>query len=69
MNGTELVEAALRKRAQNGWKHLHHSDCIHNLPPEEQIAIHGKTVEWWEKMIGALPEQITPAEWQTTGLT
>lgn len=64
----ELAEKALRKRVSNGWVHLHHSDCIHNLPPEEQIAVRGKTVEWWLKMIGPLPVQITPSQWQTDPL-
>lgn len=26
----------------------------------------GKTVEWWLRMAGELPEQITPNQWQTT---
>jgi hypothetical protein len=58
--------AALRKRAENGGKHLHHRDCIHNLPPEQQVALRGKTVDWWTRVIGALPTQITPDQWQTT---
>ena len=59
------VLAALRKRDENGGQHLHHRDCIHNLPPAEQIAMRGKTVEWWKKVIGSLPTQITPDDWQT----
>ena len=62
----ELIGAALRKRAENGGRHLHHRDCIHNLPPAEQVAMRGKTVEWWTKVIGPLPEQITPDQWETT---
>lgn len=60
-----LAAAALRKRAENGGKHLHHQGCIHNLPPEEQVALRGKTVEWWTRVIGPLPKQITPNQWQT----
>lgn len=62
------MAAALRKRAENGGQHLHHSACIHNLPPEEQIRMRGKTVEWWTRMIGGLPEQITPDQWATDPL-
>lgn len=61
----DLIAAALRKRAENGGRHLHHRGCIHNLPPEKQIAIRGKTVEWWEEVVGALPEQITSDQWET----
>jgi hypothetical protein len=57
--------AALHKRADNDGQHLHHRDCIHNLPPDEQVAMRGKTVEWWTRVIGPLPEQITPAQWET----
>jgi hypothetical protein len=60
-----IIVAALRKWAENGGRHLHHRDCIHNLPPEEQVTARGKTVEWWTKVIGPLPEQITPAQWET----
>lgn len=60
-----LIAAALRKRADNGGKHLHHPDCIHNLPPVRQVEIRGKTVEWWTRMVGDLPEQITPEQWET----
>ena len=61
----DLIRAALRKRDENGWRHLHHSACIHNLPPAEQVEMRGKTVEWWTKVIGPLPEQITPERWET----
>ena len=64
----KLMGAALRKRAAQGGRHLHHRDCIHNLPPEEQIAIRGKTVEWWMAIIGSMPVQITPDEWETEPL-
>jgi hypothetical protein len=59
------IIGALQKRAENGGRHLHHRDCIHNLPPEQQVEIRGKTVEWWTRMVGALPEQITPEQWET----
>lgn len=61
-----VIASALRKRAENGEKHLHHSACIHNLSPEEQVAMRGKTVEWWTRVIGPLLEQITPEQWETT---
>lgn len=60
-----IIAAALRKRAENGGRHLHHRDCIHNLPPAEQVRMRSKTAEWWQRMIGPLPEQITPEQWQT----
>jgi hypothetical protein len=60
-----LARAALRMRATNGGYHLHHRDCIHNLPPEQQVTARGKTVDWWTRVIGALPVQITPEQWQT----
>lgn len=60
-----VIAAALRKRAENDGRHLHHSDCIHNLPPEEQVALRGRTVEWWTQVIGSLPVQITPDQWET----
>lgn len=55
--------AALSRRFENG-RHLHHKDCIHNLPPEEQIALRGRTVEWWMTVVGSMPEQITPDQWE-----
>jgi hypothetical protein len=60
-----MIRAALRKRIQNDGRHLHHRDCIHNLPPEEQVRVRGRTIEWWIKVIGPLPEQITPEQWET----
>lgn len=59
------VVAALRKRDENGGRHLHHQNCIHNLSPERQVEIRGKTVDWWTRMVGSLPEQITPDQWET----
>jgi hypothetical protein len=66
LDARTIAAAALRKRAENGGKHLHHRDCIHNLPPEQQVAMRGKTVDWWTRVIGDLPKQITPDQWQTT---
>lgn len=57
------IIAALEHRAKHG-QHLHHRDCIHNLPPEEQVALRGKTVDWWLAIVGPLPKQITPADWE-----
>jgi hypothetical protein len=51
-------------RDANGGKHLHHRNCIHNLPPEEQVALRGKSVEWWTTVVGPMPVQITPDEWE-----
>lgn len=65
MKMNAITAAALRRRAENGGQHLHHSACIHNLPPEEQVTMRGKTVRWWKRMIGPLPEQITPEQWET----
>ena len=63
-----LMLAALKKMDENGGNHLHHSDCIHNLSPEDQIKVRGKTVEWWMKWVGTMPQQITPDQWETTPL-
>ena len=60
-----MIKAALQKRAENDGRHLHHSACIHNLPPAEQVTVRGKTVEWWTTRVGPLPEQITPDQWET----
>lgn len=59
----ELIETALRHRFTNG-RHLHHRDCIHNLPPEEQVEMRGRTVEWWMAVHGSMPVQITPDQWE-----
>jgi hypothetical protein len=47
------IVGALRLQFRNGG-HRHHSQCIHNLP----------TVEWWTTVVGPLPKQITPDEWE-----
>lgn len=58
----EVILAALARWERGS--HLHHSACIHNLPPEEQLAMRGRTVEWWTTVVGPLPEQITPDQWE-----
>ena len=67
------VDSLMGHREANGGKHLHHRDCIHNLTPEQQIevrgmAVHGAPgaggVDWWLEVIGPLPEQITPEQWE-----
>lgn len=60
------ILGALALREKNG-RHMHHSECIHNLPPEEQIEMRGKTVEWWMAVVGSMPVQITPDEWEIVG--
>lgn len=52
------------QRRLNGEPHAHHAKCIHNLPPEQQIAVRGRTVEWWQSMGLPMPEQITPDQWE-----
>lgn len=47
-----------------GQRHQHHRNCIHNMPPEEQIEMRGKTVEWWTTVVGSLPVQITADDWE-----
>jgi len=63
----QLIGAALRRRLDTG-QHLHHRDCIHNLTPREQIEMRGKTVEWWTRMIGSMPVQITSDDWEAPPL-
>lgn len=63
-----LIIAAVKKMNEGDGRHLHHSDCIHNLSPEDQIKLRGKTVEWWMKYVGRMPVQITPDQWETTPL-
>lgn len=58
-----MMIAALKHREEQG-RHLHHRDCIHNLPPEKQVEVRGKTVEWWTAIVGPLPEQITSDQWE-----
>ncbi|GAC71105.1 hypothetical protein [Gordonia soli] len=57
------IMAAISHRLKHGI-HLHHRDCIHNLAPEEQIAVRGRSVEWWMTVVGRMPEQITPDQWE-----
>lgn len=59
----DLIITALRHRMKHG-RHLHHSACIHNLSPTAQVEVRGKTVDWWQSMVGPLPEQITPDQWE-----
>ena len=57
----------LNKRVQRrlaGHPHRHHADCIHNLSPDEQIALRGRDREWWLAMGLPIPEQITPDQWE-----
>ncbi|MGV8064572.1 hypothetical protein PJP13_24215 [Mycobacterium kansasii] len=57
------VDRAIEHRLAGG-EHFHHKGCIHNLPPGEQVAMHGWTVEKWLAIIGSMPVQITPDDWQ-----
>ena len=57
------IIGALRLREKHG-RHMHHSQCIHNLPPQEQVAMRGRTVERWLEIHGSLPTQITPDQWE-----
>jgi hypothetical protein len=58
-----LADPNVQRRLAGGL-HRHHRGCIHNLPPDEQIALRGKTREWWERMGLSIPTQITPDEWE-----
>lgn len=58
-----MIAKVMKAREENGG-HRHHRNCIHNLPPEEQVAMRGRTVEWWTTVVGPLPEQITPEQWE-----
>lgn len=53
------------QRRLAGEPHQHHSECIHNLTPDEQIALRGWTRERWVAMGLEIPSQITPDEWVT----
>lgn len=61
--GVADMVKVLQHRARHG-RHLHHRDCIHNLPPDEQVLLRGKTVDWWMAYIGHMPAQITPDQWE-----
>lgn len=60
----DIMRKVLMHRAKYGGVHLHHSDCIHNLAPEEQVAIRGYTTEQWIELFEKLPEQITSDQWE-----
>jgi hypothetical protein len=47
-----------------GELHHHHQGCIHNLSADRQIALRGRTREWWVKMGLPIPVQITSDEWE-----
>jgi hypothetical protein len=57
------IDAAIEHRLAGG-EHYHHRGCIHNMPPEEQVAMRGWTVEKWLAIVGPLPQQITSADWR-----
>lgn len=63
-----LFSLAMKRREENGGRHLHHRNCIHNLPPEEQVALRGKSIEWWMAIVGSMPVQITPDDWESEPL-
>ena len=60
--GVDAMERVKKRLA--GEPHTHHKDCIHNLSADEQIALRGRTREWWEKV--GLPEPIVidPSQWE-----
>lgn len=60
----QAITGALRLRAKNG-RHMHHSQCIHNLTPDEQIEIRRRrfTREQYIEIVG-MPMQITPDDWE-----
>lgn len=66
MDNNQLITSlrfALNRIATNT-PHRHHSDCIHNLPADEQITLRGKDRDWWEAMGLPEPVVITPADWE-----
>jgi hypothetical protein len=58
---SRLVGAVFAKSLRDG--HQHHRSCIHNLTPEKQVEMRGRTVESWLAVHGTMPVQITPSEW------
>jgi hypothetical protein len=58
----DAIDTALEHRLAGG-AHYHHRHCVHNMPPAEQVAMRGWTVEKWLAIIGPLPARITPDEW------
>lgn len=50
-----------------GTAHRHHPDCIHNLTPDEQIALRKYTREEWGALGFLEPRQITPDQWEADG--
>lgn len=62
----KAIVGALELRARNGrHRHMHHSQCIHNLTPDEQIELRRRrfTREEYIAIVG-MPVQITPEEWE-----
>lgn len=57
------IATALRHRLATG-RHLHHRSCIHNLPPEDQVALRRSTPEKYVALHGSMPVQITPDDWE-----
>jgi hypothetical protein len=60
----EAIKAAMVAAIPSIGNHRHHSGCIHNLSPEDQLKARGKTVDWWLKWVGTMPTQITPDDWE-----
>lgn len=60
----KAIVGALALRAKNG-RHMHHSECIHNLTPDEQIELRRRrmTREQYIQIVG-MPVQITPDDWE-----
>jgi hypothetical protein len=58
---SDIVGSVVARSLARG--HQHHRACIHNMPPEEQVQMRGRTVESWLAIHDRLPTQITPADW------